>query len=197
GPYFRPLHAMGINEISHPDIAARLSAITRKHSEHTAAAARRHLSALFTWTMEEGWAGQNPVVGTRNPEEAKKRTRILSDGELIAVWNACGGDDDFSRIVRQLILLGKRPQEIGGMREGEFDLEAGTWELPEERSKNGYAHLIDLPPAALKIVRMAFPFGERDHFFGAPSARGFTEWAHGKAALRPRLRRLEPRQLPD
>src|SRR5262249_54535328 len=175
----------------------RLSAITRKHSEHTAAAARRHLSALFTWTMEEGWAGQNPVVGTRNPEEAKKRTRILSDGELIAVWNACGGDDDFSRIVRQLLLLGKRPQEIGGMREGEFDLEAGTWELPEERSKNGYAHLIDLPPAALKIVRMAFPFGERDHLFGARSARGFTEWAHGKAALDRRLGGMEPWQLRD
>jgi len=26
GSYFRPLHAMGINEITHPDIAARLSA---------------------------------------------------------------------------------------------------------------------------------------------------------------------------
>src|SRR5215468_3644748 len=41
GPYFRPLHARGIGEIEHPDIAARLSAITRNHSAHTAAAARR------------------------------------------------------------------------------------------------------------------------------------------------------------
>src|SRR6516162_7486770 len=47
GSYFRPLHAMGINEITHPDIAARLSAITRAHSMHTAAAARRAISALF------------------------------------------------------------------------------------------------------------------------------------------------------
>jgi integrase len=202
GPYFRLLHSRGIGEIEHPDIAARLSAITRKHSASTAAAARRHLSAMFTWAMEEGWIKQNPVVGTRNPGEAKKRTRILSDGELVAVWNACDGNDDFSRIVRQLILLGKRPQEIGGMRAGEFDLEAGTeagtWELPEERSKNGYAHLIDLAPAALKIVRMAFPFGKRDHLFGARSARGFTEWAHGKAALDRRLGgKVKPWQLRD
>src|SRR5262245_8043253 len=187
GPYFRPLHARGIGEIEHPDIAARLPAITRKHSAHTAAAARRHLSAMFTWAMEEGWIKQNPVVGTRNPEEAKKRTRLLSDAELIAVWNACGGDGDFDHTVRLLILLGKRPQEIGGMRAGEFDLEAKTWELPEERSKNGKAHLIDLPPAALKIVRMAFPLGERDRLFGTRSARGFTEWAHGKDALDRRL----------
>jgi integrase len=182
GPYFRPLHARGIGEIEHPDIAARLSAITRKHSAPTAAAARRHLSAMFTWAMEEGWIKQNSVVGTRNPGEAKKRTRVLSDAELVTIWKA-GGDDDFGRILRLLILLGKRPQEIGGMRAGEFDLEAKTWELPEERSKNHKAHLIDLPPAALRIVRLAFPCGERDRLFGSRSARGFTEWAHGKDAL--------------
>jgi integrase len=169
GPYFRPLHAMGINNITHPDIAARLSAITRKHSTHTAAAARRAISALFRWSMEEGWAKQNPVIGTRKPADPKPRDRVLSDAELVAIWNACNGDDDFGRIVRLLILLGKRPQEIGGMRAGEFDLEAKTWELPEERSKNDKAHLIDLPPAALRIVRLAFPCGERDRLFGTRS----------------------------
>ena len=198
GPYFRPLHARGIGEIEHPDIAARLSAITRKHSAPTAAAARRHLSAMFTWAMEEGWIKQNPVVGTRNPDEAKRRTRVLSDGELAAVWNACNGDDDFGRIVRLLILLGKRPQEVGGMRAGEFDLEAKTWELPEERSKNDKAHLIDLPPPALRIVRLAFPYGERDRLFGTRSMRGFTEWAHGKDALERRLDgKVKPWQLRD
>ena len=198
GPYFRPLHARGIGEIEHPDVAARLSAIARTHSTHTAAAARRHLSALFTWAMEEGWVKQNPVVGTRNPGEAKRRTRVLSDGELAAVWNACNGDDDFGRIVRLLILLVKRPQEIGGMRASEFDLEAKTWELPEERSKNDKAHLIDLPPAALRIVRLAFPCGERDRLFGTRSMRGFTEWAHGKDALERRLDgKVKPWQLRD
>jgi integrase len=148
--------------------------------------------------MEEGWIKQNPVVGTRNPDKAKQRTRVLTDGELVAVWNACNGDDNFGRIVRLLVLLGKRPQEIGGMCAGEFDLDAKTWELPEQRSKNGKAHLIDLPPAALRIVRMAFPFGERDHLFGTRSARGFTEWGHGKDALERRLDgKVKPWQLRD
>jgi integrase len=197
GPYFRPLHARGIGEIEHPDIAARLSAITRAHSANTAAAARRHLSAMFTWAMEEGWIKQNPVIGTRNPDEAKPRSRLLSDVELVSIWNACG-DDDFGQIVRLLILLGSRPQEVGGMREGEFDLEAGTWELPEERSKNGKAYLIDLPPAALKIIRMAFPFGERDRLFGARANRGYTAWAYGKDELDRRLDgKVKPWQLRD
>jgi integrase len=197
GSYFRPLHAMGIGEITHPDIAARLSAITRKHSTHTAAAARRAISALFRWTMEEGWCASNPVIGTRRPADPKPRDRVLSNSELAAIWNACD-DDDFGRIVRLLILTGSRREEIGGMRGCEFDLVAGTWELPEERSKNGYAHLIDLPSAALKIVRKVFPFGKRDHLFGARASRGYTAWDYGRAALDTRLNgAVQPWQLRD
>src|SRR5262249_26801284 len=99
GPYFRPLHAMGLAEISHSDIAAGLTAIPRKHSAPTAAAARRAVSAFFRWTMEEGWASANPVVGTRKPAGPQPRDRVLSDNELAAIWNACG-DDDHGRIVR-------------------------------------------------------------------------------------------------
>jgi len=187
GPYFRPLHAMGINEITHPDVAARLSAIARAHSAHTAAAARRAISALFKWLMEEGLAQANPVVGTRKPADPKPRDRVLTDAELVAIWNACG-DDDFGRIVRLLILTGARRGEIGGMRWSEFDLTAGTWTLPAARSKNHRANVIALPPAALKIVRAVsdlrfrsligqqLPHGDRDHLFGARAGCGFNAW---------------------
>jgi integrase len=181
GPYFRPLHAMGINEITHPDIAARLSAITRAHSTHTAAAARRAISALFKWAMEEGWAQSNPVIGTRRPADPKPRDRVLSDAELVVIWNACG-DDDYGRILRLLILLGARRSEVGGMRSGELDLDAGTWTLPKERSKNHRAHTFTLPTAALAIIGMV-PRSERDHLFGTRADRGFTAWDHGRAAL--------------
>src|SRR5262249_19874709 len=156
------------------------------HSATTTGAARRAISALFAWAMEEGWARANPVVGTRKPADPKPRDRVLTDADLVAIWNACG-DDDFGRIVRLLVLLGSWSREVGGMRAGEFDLEAGTWELPEERSKNHRAHLIDLPPAALKIVRTVFPLGERERLFGARSVRGFTDWGRDKKALDRRL----------
>jgi integrase len=198
GPYFRPLHAMGINEITHPDIAARLSSITRNHSAHTAAAARRQISSLFRWAMEEGWVQANPVVGTRKPADPKPRDRVLSDAELVAIWNACG-DDDYGRIVQLLILLGARRSEIGGMRWSELDLTAGTWALPAERSKNHRAHTITLPPPALAIVRAAsdlrfasltrqqLPFGNRGHLFGVRAGSGFAAWDHGRATLDRRL----------
>src|SRR5262245_13789376 len=181
GPYFRPLQAMGLADISHPDIAARLSAITRAHSAHTAAAARRAVSALFRWAMEEGWAQSNPVIGTRRPQEGRPRDRVLTDAELAAVWNASNGDDDHSRIVRLLILLGSRRAEVGGMRRSELD-DAGTWTLPAERSKNHRAYSIVLPAAALSIIR-AVPRGDRDHLFGQRAGHGFTAWGRGKQDL--------------
>jgi len=195
GDYFRPLHARGVAEITHPDIAARLSAITRNHSAHTASAARRAISALFRWTMEEGWTQTNPVIGTRRPQEAAARDRVLLDSELAGVWRACG-DDDFGKIVRLLILLGSRRQEIGGMRWSEFDLNAGTWTLPKERSKNHRAHTITLPPVALDIIR-SVPRGERDHLFGERAGSGFTGWSNAKTELDRRLDGVAPWKLHD
>jgi integrase len=185
GDYFRPLHKTGVNDITHPDIAARLSAITRKRSTHTAAAARRAISAAFRWFMEEGWLRQNPVIGTRKPADPKPREHGLTDSELTKVWNACG-DDDFGRILKLCILLGSRRAEIGGMRWSELDLDAGAWVLPKERAKNHREHRITLPPAALAIIK-SVPRTNRDHLFGDRAGSGFTSWAYGKADLDRRL----------
>jgi integrase len=196
GSYFRPLHAMGLAEISHPDIAARLSAITRGHSANTANAARRAVSAFFRWTMEEGWAAANPVVGTRRPERAKARERVLAPAELVAIWTACDDGSDYSRIVRLLILLGSRRSEIGGMRWDELDLEGKTWTLPGRRAKNGRALTLGLPSAAWQLLpaRVA----GREHLFGTRAGSGFSAWDRNRAELDRRLNgAVKPWQLRD
>jgi integrase len=186
GSYFQPLRPMPLAEIGHPDIAARVSAITRNHSSHTASAARRAVSGLFKWTTEEGWTTTNPVVGTRKPTEVAPRERVLALPELVAIWCACSGDSDHDRIIRLLTLLGSRRQEVGGMRWSEFDFDAGTWTLPKERAKNGREHTIMLPPTALAIIRSA-PRGDRDRLFGDRSDTGFTLWTQAKRELDRRL----------
>src|SRR5262249_4529690 len=149
------------------------------------------VSAFFRWTMEEGWASANPVIGTRKPADPKPRDRTLADSELVAIWNACG-DDDCGRIVRLLILTGSRRTEVGGICFSELELETGVWTLPAERAKNHRANTITLPPAALRIVRaqadMRFALRDgRDHLFGARSAHGYVAWEHGKTTIDRRL----------
>ena len=151
GPYFRPLHALGIADITQADVAACLTTVARQHSAQTAAAARRSVSALFRWSIEEGWITTNPVIGTRRPGRPQSRDRVLSNQELAAVLRACDDSGEFGIVVRLLVLLGSRRQEVGSMRWSELDLVAGTWTLPAERSKNHRSHTIGLPPTVLKI----------------------------------------------
>src|SRR5262249_62415914 len=100
------------------------------------------------------------------PEIAPARSRVLSDQELTAVWNACDEGDDFSRIIRLLILLPCRRAEVGGMAWQELDLEAATWTIPAARAKNARAITPPLMPVALDLIHRVFPTAARDQPFG-------------------------------
>jgi integrase len=196
GPYFAPLHTLGVSNITRANVAARLTAITARHSANTSAAARKQIAALFVWAMEEGLVESNPVDGTRPPARPQERDRVLTDAELAAIWNAGDGDGEFARIIHLLVLLGSRRTEVGGMRWSELDLEAGTWTLPKERSKNHHAFTISLPPAALAIIKSVAPRAGRDHLFG--EVAGFQSWARGKTAIDERLGdKVQPWTLHD
>jgi integrase len=179
GAYFKSLHSHPITTIRRSDIATCIRTIINNRSATTAAAARRHVSALFTWAISEGLLGDaaHPVEGSTRPEGSAARDHVLSDAELVAVWNAAG-DDDFGRIIRLLVITGARRQEIGGMRWSEIDPDTGLWVLPSERAKNGRAHALTLPAAALEIIRSAPRTS--DFLFGA---RGFVNWTRAKATL--------------
>jgi integrase len=185
GGYFRPLHSLAIDTIGRKDIAACLVSITRQNTSVAAARARATINTFFTWAMQMGLIEQNPVIGTIKPKDSEGRSRVLSDAELAAIWCACQ-DDEFGRIVKLLVLTACRRREIGGMRCSEIDLEAGTWTIPSERSKNGRAHTLPLPAAAWDIIERVPRRAHRYHLFGLVADVGFTRWA-AKADLDRRL----------
>jgi integrase len=194
GPYFRSLQAVGIADITQADIAACLTTIAREHSIQTAAAARRWLSTLFSWAIEEGWVTANPVAGTRKPVKYTMRERVLNGQELAAVLRASDQAGEFGTVVKLLVLLGARRQEVGSMRWSELDLAAGSWTLPSERAKNKRSHTVVLPKTALEILR-ALP-RKRDAVFGE-TENGFVSWGRSKAALDEQLPDLQPWRLHD
>jgi integrase len=183
GSYFKPLHPLAVGAVTRAHVAGCVRAIANKHSIPTAAAARRALSAFFAWSIAEGLLGDgaNPVEGSHRPDDPTPRDRVLTDAELVAIWNAAGPDSEYGRIVRLLTLTGARASEVGGMRWSELDLDAGTWALPAERSKNHRAHTVALSPTALDIVK-AVP-RDRDHLFGARADAGFTSWPWHKEQI--------------
>jgi integrase len=185
GAYFKPLHTTAITKITHPDVAARISAIKRASGDVTARQARAALSSMYKWAMGEGLMGVspfNPVVGTNVPAGPRARERVLSNHELIAVWRALG-DDDFGKIIKLLVLSGARRSEIGGMRWSEIDLERGLWCLPGARAKNKRPHVLPLLQMALDILKSVPRWAGRDQLFGTRAEAGFTEWDRAKRKL--------------
>jgi integrase len=187
---FAPLADQPIDSIKRADVAARLQDISKAHGRSAAHAARANLSALFNWAAREGLCDANPVSHTNDPAEGiKPRERVLTDSELVTVWNACR-DDDFGRIVRLLILTGCRREEIGGLRWTEIDFDTGVMTIPGERTKNHRALALTLPPVALDILRSAKRREGREFVFGNRGGP-FCGWGFSKIALDARITAAE------
>ena len=182
GPYFKLLHAMPLDAVTQRDVATCLLAIVRDRGKVTGRAARSTLSAFYVWAMQQGLVGANPVIGTRRAPEALPRERVLTDPELIAIWNACH-DNQFGKIIRLLVLTGCRRTEVGGMCWSELDLERGLFTLPSTRSKNGRPLILPLPAMALDIIGSVPRMAGRDQLFGERAARGFSYWHEHKRLL--------------
>ena len=189
---WEPLRDRPVDSVTRSDVSIILHGVTKDSGRVSSSRARSYLSAAFAWGMREGLCDSNPVVGTNVPDaDVPSRDRILSDSELRLVWNACDdGDRSFDQIVRLLILLGCRRQEIGGLKWSEIDLDAGTLTIAGDRTKGGDTLELALPDAAIAILR-SVPRRDSDFVFGAT---GFTSWSIAMAALRQRI--AEPIEPP-
>jgi integrase len=182
GSHFKPLHSRPLDQVTRKDVAGCLTRIVARNGSVTAGRARATLSAFYTWAVGQGLVDSNPVIGTNKPTDSKPRERVLSDKELVAIWRACL-DSNYGRIIQLLALTGCRRGEVGGMRWSEIDPEAGTWTIPAERAKNGRAHTLPLPPAALSIIAAVERVEGRDHLFGGYGSHGFQRWSASKREL--------------
>lgn len=90
------------------------------------------------------------------------RDRWLSRDELIKLFDAMRTAKGFSRqnelTFKLLLALCVRKMELCAAQWVEFDLEEGVWHLPAERTKNGDAIDIPLPPPALAWLKELHTF---------------------------------------
>jgi integrase len=178
--YWTDLHKLPIDRIEQKLVAAQLREM-KARGQVTAARARTALSCLFTWAMREGLCANNPVTNTNDPAEGiEPRKRVLTDDELVRVWNACL-DDDYGRIIRLLILTGQRRQEVGSMGWSELNRNSGTWMIPGARSKNHQDHELTLSGAAWHIIDQVQPREGNNYLFGRKN--GLAGWSDSKEVL--------------
>jgi integrase len=81
------------------------------------------------------------------------RTRILSDAEIVAVWNATGDGSAFSRYIRFLLLTAARRTEAM-LQWTELETSKGVWTLPAARNKVKFDLIRPLSKLALAQLIM-------------------------------------------
>jgi integrase len=182
--YARPLHTLPVKLLDRRAAAGLLMDIERARGSVTANRARAALSGFCTWLVHQGFADTNVVSATAKSVENPSRSRVLNDLELIEIWLALDENQQYTAIVRLLMMLGLRREEIGSLRWSELDLQAATITLPPSRTKAGREFVVPLPTQAVAILAAQPRRG--DHIFGR-AGDGFQDWSGSKADLDTRI----------
>jgi integrase len=123
------------------------------------------LSKFFNWLASRDVIEASPCAGVARPGTETARDRVLSVGEIKALWKACdeiGGSA--GACLQMMMLLGQRRSEIAGMRRSEI-AEDDVWTIPAERMKGRKSHVVPLPAQALAIIERMPRIGDGDLVF--------------------------------
>ena len=150
--YCKPLHGLQIAE-DRPPHGCRPSIWM---SPAVAVQRRATVCARRCRRFSAGRCGKVWPTATRSPaaiaQAEHARARVLDDDELRIIWNALGSDD-YSAIIKLLILTGSRREEIGSLCWSEVTGDQIV--LPPQRTKNNRGHRIPIVPAVRAILKAA------------------------------------------
>ncbi|MFZ0601804.1 MAG: integrase arm-type DNA-binding domain-containing protein [Roseiarcus sp.] len=143
-----------LSEVKKSDIHDLLDEIVDRGAPVVANRTLAVFRRLCNWAVERGVVDASPCDKIKAPATEESRDRILSDDEVRLAWGAFERVGwPFGEIAQLLLLTGARRDEIASGRWSEIDLEAKTWTIAKERSKNGVAHEIPLSDAAIAALK--------------------------------------------
>src|SRR5262249_52863965 len=134
------------------DVTQLLDHVEDEHGARQADYALAVVRQIFNWHASRDGNYSSPIVaGMRrtNPKE-RARTRVLSDDEIRALWQATEDGSSYSRLVRFLLLTAQRRDKVASMRWE--DLDGEVWSIPTEKREKGNAGELMLPPVALEVL---------------------------------------------
>jgi integrase len=190
----RPLHGRPVDAIDQRAAALLLANIAENSGPGAANHVRASGSGYYSWLIREGLASANPFANTNKAVQGESRSRTPSDAELREIWQACP-ESQFGAVIKLLMLLAARRDEITRLCWSEVDFDAALITLPPARTKNRREHEIPLSAPALAILqaqprRINSDGTPRDLVFGNGPG-GFQDW-RAKHDLDARI--LEARQ---
>lgn len=146
-----------ITTITRQQIVALMDQLTERSrgaANHTFTA----LSSMMSFALQRSDIEHNPFVGLKRPHKFERRQRVLTDWEIMRVWEAAH-DMGFPEgtAIQMLLLTGQRLNEVAHAVWDEMDLRDYFWKLPPERTKNKRTHIIPITERMLNFFDMHWP----------------------------------------
>ena len=151
-----------VDRVTTADVMAVLMPIWNDKRE-TAQRVRQRLSAIFKWSVAQGYRDDNPAgdaIGAALPTGGVKREhqRALAHsdvaGALRTIRNASAWPA--TKLALEFVALTAcRSGEVRGAKWCEIDLEGRVWTVPAERMKAGKEHRVPLSGRALAVLNEA------------------------------------------
>jgi integrase len=148
-----------LTDITPHAIIKKLQKLSRGERAHAHVA----LKIFFRWAFRNHLIDSNPMERMGSPPKSKKRSRILSNDELKAIWNACAGM--FGDIIKLCILTGQRRGEIVHLKWEWIKEDLIT--LPSEITKNSREHTFPIGPMARAVIDAQQRRNETPYLFPA------------------------------
>ena len=142
---------------------------------------RSYLKTFGRWAEEEEKVTESPFANLKRFTKESARDRVLADGEIRAIWQACAKMDVFGRAIRFMLVTGQRRSEVGDAEWREIDEGKKLWTLPRERTKADRAHEVPLSPLAMSILTASPRTGA--HVFSTRSTAPISGWSKAKTRL--------------
>jgi integrase len=120
-----------------------------------------YLRAFLNWCYQRGYLDQNPISRLKAPPPSRERENVLSNAELIRVWNTAS-EGSFGAFIRLLILTAQRKGQWYAFRP-EF-IHGDTIVFPGHVMKQGKTHVIPLTPTIARTI----------------GNHSFTGWSEGR-----------------
>ena len=173
-----------IGSVRRSELTAMLDKIEDASGPRMADVALAVLRRVFTWHALRDDNFLSPIVRGMNRQKSAehRRSRILDDDELRAVWAATEDNAPFSALIRFLLSTSARRNEAAAMKHEEVDA-AGIWVLPASRSKSKTEIARPLSKAALKILAEQPRIDGCDYVFTSTGIGPFRSYPNEKQKL--------------
>ena len=179
-------------DIRRSDVAALLDHVEDNFGARQADLVLTVIRSIMNWHATRHDDYVPVIVKGMKRDTAKPRSRILTDDEIRRIWEAAERAGRFGAILRLCLLTAQRRTVVATMKWS--DLFGDKWTIPQMPREKENAGLLQLPRAALDIIRAQPQLVGNPYIFGMRQDKPFSGFSVTKTEFDKQLRE---KKLPD